>query len=111
MEENVEEIYEELERAGQGGTSASTIAKRSASVTWLNTFQRYESKTGNRELSETANLADLSDVSLQATTSEDAFSSFNYTSNRLRDLQRPRPMAVLSDLTRTFCEVKCRILL
>lgn len=61
MEENVEEIYEELERAGQGGTSASTIAKRSASVTWLNTFQRYESKTGNRELSETANLADLSE--------------------------------------------------
>ena len=61
MDENGEEFYEELERAGQGGTSASTMAGRSASVNWFNTFQRYESKAGNRDPSETGNLADLSE--------------------------------------------------
>ena len=60
-DENGEEFYEELERAGQGGTSASTMAGRSASTAWFNTFQRYEKKTGKRDVSETCDLAFLSE--------------------------------------------------
>ena len=61
MEENAEEFYEELERAGQGGTSDSTRAGRSSSVNWFNTFQRYKSRDPKLDASETVKLDNLSE--------------------------------------------------